>query len=269
MLDEVAVQAGGEPDGVLVPVQDVERGRLLAEQVVVDDVVPDEVVRPQPREHARERLAVEVAAARRFGDGGRRELAVRERRGRAGALVVERGDQQAEAGELAEPALGGEVAEHAGADDAAGAGAVEVDDAAPVMRRDGVARLEDGGGVGVEVEVPLLDVRVAPRDREDLLSLLDEPLDHAAAGREVEHVVLVDRRRGEQQRHLAHLLGLRRVLDELEDLGAQHDRARRDREVLADRELARVDGRRQAREVAQEVARASDEVPAALVDGLP
>ena len=46
---------------------------------------------------------------------------------------------------------------------------------------------------------------VAPRDREHLLALGDEVLDHAAPGRDVEDVVLVDRRRDEQQRHLAHL----------------------------------------------------------------
>src|SRR4029079_18111134 len=74
--DEVAVQAGGEADGVLIPVQDVERRRLLAEVVVVDDVVPDHVVRAQPGEHAGQRLAVEVAAAGRLGErGGRRAAA--------------------------------------------------------------------------------------------------------------------------------------------------------------------------------------------------
>jgi hypothetical protein len=32
-VDEVAVRTGGEPDGVLVPEQDVEGGRRLAQQV--------------------------------------------------------------------------------------------------------------------------------------------------------------------------------------------------------------------------------------------
>ena len=85
----------------------------------------------------------------------------------------------------------------------------------------------------------LLGVRVAPGDRRTPAGpARDEVLDQAAARREVEHVVLVDRRRREQQRDLAHLLGLRRVLDA----------ARRPRcaarpcpgvsgEVLADREL--------------------------------
>ncbi len=132
--------------------------------------------------------------------------------------------------------------------------------------RDRFTRLQDCGGIGVEVEVALLDVRVAPGDHEHLLALLDQPLDQAAPGREVEHVVLVDRRRRDQQRHLANLRGLRLVLDELEHLGAQHHRARSHREVLPHREAARVDRRRPAGEVVQEAARAPDQVRAALVD---
>ena len=50
-------------------------------------------------------------------------------------------------------------------------------------------------------------------------------------GREVHHVVLVDPRRAAQQRPGVHLLGLRRVLDELHELVAEHDLARRRGEV--------------------------------------
>jgi len=57
---------------------------------------------------------------------------------------------------------------------------------------------------------------VPPGDHEYLLTVLDEVLDQAAAGREVKGVVLVDRRRHDKQRHLTDLLGLRAVLDELE-----------------------------------------------------
>jgi hypothetical protein len=121
------VQAGRQAHRVLVPVQDVERRRLLAEQVIVDHVVPDQVVRPQPREDALERAAVGVAAASGLGDGRRRDLAVGERRGGAGALVVECRHEQAEAGDLADAVLGREMTEDGGADDPAGAGAVEVD----------------------------------------------------------------------------------------------------------------------------------------------
>ena len=112
----------------------------------------------------------------------------------------------------------------------------------------------------------LLDVGIAPGDDEHLLALLDQPLHQAAPGRQVEHVVLVDRRGREQQRHLADLRGLRLVLDELEDVGAHDDRSRGEREVLAHCEPAHVDRRGQPREVVQEVARAPDQVLASLVD---
>jgi len=63
----------------------------------------------------------------------------------------------------------------------------------------------------------------------------------SAAGREVHRVVLIDRRRHDEQRHLADLRGLRPVLDQLEDLGAQHHRTGRDREIAAHFERRRVD----------------------------
>ena len=195
-------------------------------------------------------------------------LAAGQRRGGSGALVVERGDEQAQARDLAQAPRGGEMTDDAGADDPARAGAVEMDRGLTADRGDRVARLEHRRGIRVEVEMALLRVGIAPGDHEHLLALPHQPLGHAPARSEVEHVVLVDRRRREQERHLAHLVGLRRVLDQLEDHGAQHDRAGGEREVLADRELARVDGRGQAREVAQEVPRTLDQVQAALVDAL-
>ena len=134
---------------------------------------------------------------------------------------------------------------------------------------DGVARLEHGARVGVEVEVGVRLVGVAPGDEEDLHPLGDEVLDDTAPRREVEDVVLVDRRRDEEQRDLVHLLGRRLVLDQLEHVGAEHDRAGRDREVAADLELRGVDALRQPRrrcEVGGEALRAADEVGAPLVD---
>jgi hypothetical protein len=97
--------------------------------------------------------------------------------------------------------------------------------------------------------VAVLGVGIAPGDDEHLLALLDQPLDQAAPGRQVEHVVLIDRRGREEQRHLADLRGLRLALDELEDVGAHDDRARAEHEVLAHCEPTRVDRRGQPREV--------------------
>ena len=267
--DEVAVQAGGEPHGVLVPVQDVEGGRRLAQQVVVDDVVPHEVVRAQPREHPGQRLAVHVAAARGLRDRGRGDVAAHEGARRAGARAVERAHEQRQARDVAERALRREVPDGAGRDDPARARRVEVDRRLLRDRGDGVAGLQHRVRVGVEVEVGVLLVRVAPRDDEDLHPLADEVLDEAAPRREVEDVVLVDRRRDEQQRDLVDLLRRRPVLDELEDLRVEHDRARGGGEVAPHLELRRVDALRQPRrpgDVGREAPRAADQVRAALVD---
>ena len=135
-------------------------------------------------------------------------------------------------------------------------------------RAHGVDRLERAVRVGVQPPVAVLGVRVAPGEREHLLALAHQVLDHAALGREVDEVVLVDHRRHDQQRLLAHRRRLRRVPDQLEQLGAHDDRAGRGRDVDADLEPRRVDARRQPRRrghVAGEVARAAHEVGAALL----
>jgi len=68
--ENVAVQPSGQPGGVGVPVQDVERRRRPALQVVVHPVVPDQVVGPEPGEHLGQRPSVQVAAAAGGEDGG-------------------------------------------------------------------------------------------------------------------------------------------------------------------------------------------------------
>ena len=69
----------------------------------------------------------------------------------------------------------------------------------------GVHRLDDRLAVGVQAPVGVPGVGVAPGDAEDLLAAGHEVLDQAALLGEVDHVVLVDRRRHDQQRHLADL----------------------------------------------------------------
>ena len=105
----------------------------------------------------------------------------------------------------------------------------------------------DRAAVAVQIPVPVPGVRVAPADREHLMALADQVLGHAAAGREVGDVVLVDHRRDDQHRVLVDLLGRRRVLDQLEHLGAEDHRARRDGQIAAHLECARLDHRRDAR----------------------
>src|SRR5207249_344546 len=78
-------------------------------------------------------------------------------------------------------------------------------------------------------------------DAEHGVAVLDSPLEERAARCEVHDVVLIYPRRAGQQRHRVHLLGLRRVPDQLHQLVAVHDRSRGGAEVLADLEAAGVD----------------------------
>ena len=160
--DEVAVQAGREPDGVLVPVEDVEGGRLLAEQVGVDDVVPHQVVRAQPREHAGQRLAGRRSRGGRIGDGRGGDLARRERRRPYRRARCRAPRPSASATRLAEPAVPARCPSSPALRMPPEQAALRCTDGAGGQLRDRVARLEDRGGVGVEVEVALLGVRVAP-----------------------------------------------------------------------------------------------------------
>src|SRR5471032_2899890 len=47
-LDQVAVEGGGQACGVVVPEQDIEHRRLVAQQVVVDPIVPYQVIGSHP-----------------------------------------------------------------------------------------------------------------------------------------------------------------------------------------------------------------------------
>ena len=130
-------------------------------------------------------------------------------------------------------------------------------------------RVRDGTAVGVQIPVPGILAGVAPGDHEYLISLRDEELEHAAAGRKVGDVVLVDHRRDHEQRELVHGGRGRLVLDELEDVGAGHHRSRRHREILADLERVGLHHRRDVRgggHIGDQGTGAPDEAQAAGVD---
>jgi hypothetical protein len=122
-------------------------------------------------------------------------------------------------------------------DDAPGADAGQRRPVGATHPLDGVQRVEYRLNVGVKAPAGVPGVRVAPGDHEHLLAVLNQVLDHAAAGCQVQHVVLVDGRRHDEQRYLPDLIGLRPVLDQLQDLGAQHHCSRRDGDVAAHLEL--------------------------------
>src|SRR5258705_11093236 len=89
--------------------------------------------------------------------------------------------------------------------------------------------------------------RVAPAYAEDLNSGLEQKAEHAVVGGEVEGVIFVDLRRRDDQRPFPDLGRRWRILDQLKQFVAEHDRARRGREVLGDLEGAGVYHRRMPR----------------------
>ena len=69
-----------------------------------------------------------------------------------------------------------------------------------------------------------------------VMPLVDAPFDEGFFRREIEHVILVDPRRNDQQRPLEHGRGRRRELDELHELVLKNDLAGRRRQIAADGE---------------------------------
>ena len=263
------MQRGRQPGGVGVPEQDVECRRLLAEQVVVHPVVPDEVPRAEPGEDLGEGAPVQVALASRRLLGQLCRARAHQRRRPAGALVVEHRDEQRERGQPVLLSGAGEVPGRQGGEDAAGADAGERDLLRFGQPFGGVHGLEDRPHVGVGVPVGVDRLRVPPGHHEHLLALTHQVLHQAAAGREVDRVELVDRRRDEQQGHGTDLGCLRRVPDELEDLGPQDDGARCGRDVPAELEGGAVDhlgDPRRRGHVGDEVLGPTDEIQPAAVD---
>ena len=96
------------------------------------------------------------------------------------------------------------------------------------------------------------------------MALAHAVTDERAVRLEVEHVVLADARRDDQQRALVHLLRERRVLEELHHVVLEHHGARRRGEVLPDLERRLVgEGDAALADVGEEVPQAAREVLAA------
>jgi cytochrome P450 len=93
---------------------------------------------------------------------------------------------------------------------------------------------------------PERSVRVAPAEHEHLQAAAHRVLHETAARPQVQEVVAADRRRDDQHRLPPHRPGGRRVLDDLGQLVAVHDGARRDGQIRPDRERATVRLRRHA-----------------------
>ena len=237
---------------------DVPRGevgvlRRLGHQVLAHQPRPQQVVRVEQRERARHLLAVEVALFPRHVFEVHELAVVDEDRQFARLGEVDLGRQQRQRSDALVAGARHRRREHR-EEGAAEAVADRVHLLPAADRRDRVDRRADAEPqVVVDAEFAVARVRVAPRQHEHRVALLDEMPHHRVARRQVEDVVLQDRRRDDQHRLRVHVLRRRRVLDQLDQVVAQHHLARRHRDFVA-RPEARAVGRRLAGEVRQRVA---------------
>ena len=120
-VEEVGVQPGRQARRVVVPEEDVERRRVLAQQVVVDPVVPHEVVGAQPREDLGHVVAGEHTRPQRPRPRRLDGSSGRQGGDRGLGTGVEPGDEERRRVHEARLPGGGEVTEQRGERDAAGA----------------------------------------------------------------------------------------------------------------------------------------------------
>jgi hypothetical protein len=238
-VEELLVQPGGQVRPVGVPGEDVERGRVLAHQPLLHQVVEDQVVRAHPGEHRPHLPGADDAPPAgvapgdlqhpRPGEGAERGLAGEVEQGHR----VARGVHPVVAGR-------GQVVQRRRHDLAAGAQAQGGD----VGGAGDLASHVDGGDdalrVLVEAPLGLLPRGVAPADHEDLQAPADRVLDEAATRAQVEEVEAPDGRRHDDQGPLPDARRRRGVLDDLDDLVPVHDGAGGDAEVLAHGEGAAI-----------------------------
>jgi len=100
-VQQVAMQRGGQARVVVVPVQDVEGRRFLAQQVVVDPVIPDQVIGAHPGEDLGHVAPIQHSLLIGAAFGGFQGLLVGEQGGGAVDLAVQQAHQVAGAGDAA------------------------------------------------------------------------------------------------------------------------------------------------------------------------
>ena len=233
------VPLGGQVGHITVPVEQVEGRIVLAQQVIVDHVVPDQVGAAQQVEgrrhvppveiaigghrldHAELRIVDEIEQLARF-----LEIHLRGEEGRARDLVLlAAAVEQRKRGRQRGP-------RHAIADG--------VDRGHVQPRADMVDRIDLRADVIVPHHVAHACIGRFPADHEHRHALFDRPAHEALLRVEVEDIEAVDPRREDHQRRFHHRVGGRRILDQLVERGFVHDLARRHRDVLAEHESAVV-----------------------------
>ena len=228
------VHLGRHARRIRVPVEQVERERVLAEQVVVDDERPDEVVVAQHVEGAGHVGAFEEAALRHALLEPVDDLLVDEDAEIARLAEVDHGGEERQAADALRMAVGLQPRRETGRERAAQAIADHVQRCFAGGLLDRSHRRERAfGQVVVEglAGVPL--VRIDPRDHEHRQALPDGPADERVALAQVENVVLVDPGRDDQQRRAVDLRRGGFELEQLHQVVLEHHLARGRGHVLA------------------------------------
>ena len=226
---------GRQVGDVAIPVQQVERRIVLAQQVIVGDVIPDQVAPAQQVEGRGHIAAVEIAVGRQRADRVE-HLVVDEQVQFAGRLEVDLGGEEGRAGDLGRFLPRREHRQHRGQRRARHAIADGVDARHVQQVADRIDRVDLGRDIIVPDHVLQRCVRRFPRHHEDGNALVHRPADEALLRGQVEDVIAVDPRREDHQRGLQHRHGRGRRLDQLIERRPLHHRARRHRQIAADRE---------------------------------
>ncbi len=239
LADQERVHLARHPGPVAVPEQQVKGRRLLAHQIVVHHIVPQQVVGPQDIERRRHVAPVQVAAAGLHQPFQEPHLCLIDK-----DVHVARVLEILVGGEIGGRihwllALGRQVGQRHLLDDPAQAIAQRVDLLRAGDRLDHPQRLHHAHlHIVRPLQVQDRVVGVLPTDGEQRKAGIDQVLVHRVLRPHVHHIVLVDPGRDGQHRDLAHLLRGRRVLDQLDQAVAVDHLARRDRQVLAHLESA-------------------------------
>ena len=233
------VHRGRHVGRIAVPEQEVECGRLLAEQIAVHPERPDEIVGPHRPPGVRDLLTGEIALSRNGGFEGGKTVLVDEHPDRTHVGEVDHGREVRGAGEP-RVAPGVKPRRQCAQEYASKTVSDRVHLPFSGGAFDGLERCQRPfQHVAVEALVGERRIRVHPRDDEHRMALADEPLDHGVFGAQIHHVELVHPRGDEEHRPAADRLGGRRVLDELDEIVLKDHLARRCRDGLADREGVR------------------------------
>ena len=229
-----AIHRTGQIGAVGVPVQQIERRRRLAFEVIADHIRPDEIVRSQRREHEGELRARQNAA---LADGllaHLKRLLIDHATDLAGVGKIEhRGQVSGARNEIL--AFRFEHSERSPEQRAAHTEAQRIDLVATgyVMRD---AKRLDHASLDIVVPAQMTEIRlyVAPRDHEHGMTFGYRVGDVRVFRLQIENVELVDARRHHHERALGDRRGGRCVLYELKEFVLVHHRARRGGDVAAD-----------------------------------